>query len=254
MFSAVFRDLVRHEFRSKGNWKKQNRTRIPRGWWWAYFLCILVAMIGTATYFALRNDLQVNAIWTITLGFPYIVFFLGFGSIKNEWGNETYGWWLTLPESRMRLIAAKWLGSWLKVWAAILMLFVIASIYVMILSFTIPYYSFETAREFMATGIQWLSLIVTLSPLIIAAGILMGILQHTVIRPLAPILWVVFMAALGLTYSLTDIVIPESSFSPQQSLWVSYPLELPAIVAVDWILAFAVLRITAFLLEKKLDL
>ncbi|GIO32312.1 hypothetical protein J2TS6_34530 [Paenibacillus albilobatus] len=256
MFSAVFRDLVRHEFKSKGRWKRQNRIGIPRTWWLVYFLCIFTVVIGTLTYFAVRKDLELNALWTVTLGLPYIAFFLGFGSVKNEWSNDTYGWWLTIPQPRTRLVAAKWLGIWLKVLAGLLTLYVVVSVYVMILSFTVSHYSFATTRTFMETGFNWLSLIVAISPLIIAVGMLMGVLQNTVIRPLAPILWVVFMAGLGLMYSMTDKVFPEEGF-PQEyslSLWSSYPLELPLIVALDWVLAFAVLRLTAFLIEKKLDL
>ncbi|MBE9917380.1 ABC transporter permease subunit [Paenibacillus donghaensis] len=258
MDSAVFRNLVRHEFKSKGSWRRQSRSHITKGWWRAYFLLILISLVGTATYFAINNSLQLNTIWFVTMGFPYMVFFLGLNAVKREWENDTYGWWLTMPYPRKQLIFAKWLAVWLKIWAGILIVFVIMSAYVLILSLTIPYYSLDSVVSFMIAGINWLSLVAGFSPLIIALGILTSTIQNSVLRPISPVLWIVFMSGFSLVYQSTDRIFPEYmvEYGTTQFAytWFPFPWELPVIMGLSWILTYVVLRFSAHLLEKKLDL
>ncbi|MED5020590.1 ABC transporter permease subunit [Paenibacillus chibensis] len=258
MDAAVFRNLVRHEFKSKGSWRKQSRTRVARGWWLAYCLIILAAAIGTMTYFAVNHELQINSIWYVTMGFPYMVFFWGYGTVKREWENDTYGWWLTMPYPRAKLITAKWLGIWLKLLIGIVIAFVILSAYVFVLSLALPSYSLPDVGSFMIAGIDWLTLVAGFSPLIISLGMLMSVIQSTSLRPILPVLWVVFMSSLSLIFQLPDSVISESMLqqgtSQYQVEWFPYSWELPIVMGISWILTYAVLRFQGYLLEKKLEL
>lgn len=258
MDSAVFRNLVRHEFRNKGSWRKQSRIRVSRGWWLAYFLIILTAVVGTMTYFAINNELQINSIWYVTMGFPYMVFFWGFGTVKREWENDTYGWWLTMPYPRAKLITAKWLGVWLKLLLGIVFAFVLLSAYVFVLSLALPAYSLTDVGSFMIAGIDWLTLVAGFSPLIISLGMMMSIIQNTSLRPILPVLWVVFMSGLSLIFQLPDSVISESMLQQgtgeYQAEWFPYSWELPIVMGVSWILTYAVLRFQGYLLEKKLEI
>ncbi|WP_136608030.1 ABC transporter permease subunit [Paenibacillus dokdonensis] len=258
MDSAVFRNLVWHELKGKGSWKKQNRSRVSKSWWLAYCMIIFIALIVTATYFAVNNTLQVNSIWYVTMGFPYMVFFWGYGCVKREWENDTYGWWLTMPYPRTKLVMAKWLGIWLKLLAGIVIVFVVLSAYVLILSLVLPNYSLATVGSFMITGIDWLTLVAGFSPLIISLGILTSIIQYSTLRPISPVVWIVFMSGLSLIFQLPDVVIPENMIQQEtihfEAEWFPYSWETPLIMGASWILTYVVLRFTAYLLEKKLDL
>ncbi|MGN7359414.1 ABC transporter permease subunit [Paenibacillus sp. SAF-054] len=258
MDSAVFRNLVRHELKGKGSWRKQNRARMSRKWWLTYCLVILTAVIGFMTYFAIHDQLEINSIWYVTLGFPYMVFFWGYGSVKREWENDTYGWWLTMPYPRAKLITAKWLGIWLKLLIGIVITFAVVSAYVLLLSLVLPSYSLSDVGSFMIAGIDWLALVAGFSPLIIALGILISVVQSSSLRPISPVLWIVFMGGLGLIFQLPDSFISENMIqqgTEQMKVeWFPYPWELPIAMGISWILTYAVLTFTAYLLENKLEL
>ncbi|MDR0269207.1 ABC transporter permease [Paenibacillus sp.] len=259
MDSAVFRNLVRHEFKRKGSWRRQSRSHITKGWWMVYSLLVLISLVGTATYFAINNSLQLDSIWFVTMGFPYMVFFLGLNAVKREWENDTYGWWLTMPYPRKLLISTKWLVVWLKIWVGIVFAFVIASVYVLILSLTLPYYSLDSVVSFMIAGVNWLSLVAGLSPLIIALGILTATVQKSILRPISPVLWIVFMTGFSLIYQTSDRIFPGYMDGSETTLnishaWFPFSWELPVIMGLSWILTYVVLRFAAHLLEKKLDL
>ncbi|MWV45760.1 ABC transporter permease subunit [Paenibacillus sp. HJL G12] len=258
MDSAVFRNLVRHEFKGKGSWRKQSRSRISRSWWLAYCLIILIAAIGTMTYFAINEQLQINSIWFVTMGFPYMFFFWGYGSVKREWENDTYGWWLTMPYPRTKLITAKWLGIWLKLLIGIVIVFAVLSVYVLILSLVLPAYSLADVGSFMVAGVDWLTLVAGFSPLIIALGILISIVQNSSLRPISPVLWIVFMGGLSLIFQLPDVVISENMIQQGteqiRAEWFPYAWELPMVMGISWILTYAVLKFSGYLLENKLEL
>ncbi|MCJ8011887.1 ABC-2 transporter permease [Paenibacillus sp. KQZ6P-2] len=258
MDSAIFRNLVRHEFKFKGSYKKSSRSQAAGKWWLAYSLLILLMLTGTATYYAMHNELQINSIWFVTMGFPYMVFFLSYGCMKREWENETYGWWLTMPYPRLELVSAKWLGSYLKVWVGIIAVFFATSAYVLILSMVLPFYTLESVGSFMITGINWLTLVAGLSPIIIALGLLASAVQSSVYRPISPIMWIVFMGGIAMIFQIPDSAISvnmmQQGTGHLKAEWFPYSWELPLFMLLSWILTYALLRLTAYLLEKKLDL
>lgn len=256
MSSGTFMDLVQHEFMVRGSWRKLNRVRLSRSWCVAYFLIVGAAVVIVTTYLAARNDLELSSFWYMTLAFPYWIFFLGYGAIKREWSNDTYGWWLTLPIPRFRLIAAKWLGNCLKVWIAMIAIYVAFSAYALILTSVIDHYTYDMAVSFMITGINWLTVVAGLTPFIIAAGMLTISVMYSTAKPLTPLLWILFMGGFSTVYSnMNEYLLPEGRLDAAgPATFYPYPWELPAIIIVSWAVAYALIRAVTYVMDKKLDL
>ncbi|GAB6992066.1 ABC-2 transporter permease [Paenibacillus pini] len=257
---STFWALTLHEFKNKGSWRKKNRTKMSRAWWLAYCLLLVIAALGATTYFAVRETFPLDRIWLATLGFPYIVFFLGFGSIKREWENETYGWWLTLPYSRLHLIGAKWLGTWIKVLIVISAVFVIGTVYIFLLSLILSNYTLSDAASFIITGLNWLSIMIGFSPILISLGLIMNSVMHSTLRPLTPVLWIVFMSSFSILFYNNDNFLSEGSLDlsngsqPHMAVLFPYHWAVPLSMLISWLVTYFVIRLTAYLFQEKLSL
>lgn len=255
--SGTFRALVRHEFKFKGSWRKSGRSPIARKWWLIYMAVLLAAAIGVTTYFAIHNSLRLESIWYATLGLPYVIFFIGHGGMKREWENDTYGWWLTLPYPRLWLVAAKWIAGLLRMLVVWVGLFVLATFYTLIIALTLAHYTLADVGAFVLIGFNWLVLVIGFSPLIMAFGILTADAHYTALRPLTPILWVLFMGGGGLIWSgLGNLMATNRMFGQLEgtlspSFW-PYSWEMPVAMAVSWIVAYLIVRWSASLLEHHL--
>ncbi|WP_163880464.1 ABC transporter permease subunit [Paenibacillus favisporus] len=256
MSSGTFMDLVQHEFMVRGSWRKLNRVRLSRSWCVSYILIVAAAVVIVTTYLAARNDLELSSFWYMTLAFPYWIFFLGYGAVKREWSNDTYGWWLTLPIPRFRLIAAKWLGNCLKVWIAMIAIYIALSAYVLILTSAIDHYTYDMAVSFMITGINWLTVVAGLTPFIIAAGMLTISIMYSTAKPLTPLLWVLFMGGFSIVYSnMNEYLLPEGRLETAgPATFFPFPWELPAIIIGSWAVAYGLIRAVTYVMDKKLDL
>ncbi|PYI53891.1 ABC transporter permease [Paenibacillus flagellatus] len=256
MRSDTFWALVRHEFKRKGSWRKRSRTPVAKWWWIAYLSIVLIAVIGSTTYFAIRETLQLDHIWYATAGFPFALFFIGVGQVKREWENDTYGWWLTLPYSRLRLVGAKWIGAWLRIVAIVAVVFAAATLYVAIIALFISRYTFDDVVSFAVSGLNWLLPLVGFSPLLLSLGMLLASAQHTSWRPLSPVLWVVVMSSGGWMYASLDRLFPENGMlrdsGAQMAVLFPYGWGMPAAVAASLVVSYAIVRLSAYLLEKKL--
>lgn len=257
--SGTFWDLVYHEFKSKGNWKNQNRSPAAKWWWIIYIIFLTLFGLSVTMYFAVNNTLRLEYLWFGTFGLPYIIFFVGFGSLKGEWENDTYGWWLTLPYSRLWLVAAKWIGGLMRVVVIWFGIIVVAVLYGTLIAALLDGYTMDDVARFMQSGIKWLLLMLGFSPLLMSFGILTACSQHTVLVPLSPILWIVFMGGFGMSYSTVPAILPVSELFRDQegenplaifpNMW-----EVVAAMVVGWIVAYLIIRLTAYLYEHKLRL
>ncbi|URJ47565.1 ABC transporter permease subunit [Paenibacillus polymyxa] len=252
--SGVFKDLIRHEFRNKGSWRKQSRNRLPRSWRLVYFSLFLIAAFAISLYFALHNQLELTRLWYVTLGLPYMIIFMGVGSLRREWENDTYGWWLTLPYPRIWLISAKWIAAILQTIVVILLLFVVGSLYALFISSTIQPYTFADATSFIVAGLNWFVMIIAFTPLVIALGLLTASTKYSILRPISPILWILLMGGGSVFYWSGDQGLYEQFDYVQTGQWFSFTWHFPIAVLISWVAAYVLIRLSAYLLGKKLSI
>ncbi|RKN80644.1 ABC transporter permease [Paenibacillus ginsengarvi] len=254
--SATFWSLVRHEFKGKGNWRKMGRSPVSKWWRIVYCALVLAAGIAFATYYAINNTLRLESIWFASFGLPYVAFFLGFGSVRQEWDNDTYGWWLTLPYPRTWLLGAKWLAGLLRalvIWACVL---VFAGLYASIIAIVLEHYTFADVRTFMVAGFSWFGIVFGITPLLIACGAFTATAKYTAISPLSPIIWVVFMVGGGSMFSYLPTLVGVKEWyddwSGSMGLLYTHPWNMAAVMIVCWLIAAAIVRLCAYLMERKL--
>jgi ABC-2 type transport system permease protein len=252
--SGLFKELIRHEFRNKGSWKKQSGNRLPKPWRLVYFSLFLIAAVAISLYFAAHNQLQLTRLWYVTLGLPYMIIFMGVGILRREWENDTYGWWLTLPYPRMWLISAKWIASILQTITIILILFVVGSLYGLFISSTIQPYTFADAASFIIAGFNWFVMIIAFSPFIIALGLLTVSTKFSTLRPISPILWILLMGGGSVFYWSGDRRIYEQFDHTHPVQWLPFSWHFPVAVLISWLAAYLLIRLNAYLLEKKLSI
>lgn len=254
--SGTFWALVRHEFKLKGSWKKQNRSRLPKLWWVIYSSIIIAAAFGLATYFAIQQKLELANLWFATTGFPYMIAFWGIGTLKKEWENETQGWWLTLPYPRLWLVSAKWIGALLQILVCVIGVFIIGSLYVLGISFFLSQYTMSDAVSFFISGLSWNLLVIGFSPFIVAFGLLTASSQYTRLNPISPILWILFLGVGSLFYWGSGFFNTDGSIFQQfiSASLIPFSWELPLFVLISWLAAYLIIRLTAYLLDKKLSL
>lgn len=250
--SSTFWALVRHEFKIRRCRKKAGRS-VPGVWWLVYIALAVLAGIGITTYFAIHHTLRLEQLWYAAFGLPYVLFFIGFGNLKLEWENNTFGWWLTLPYSRVRLIGAKWLAGVLRMLVIWVGIYAFAALYASIIALTIEYYTFADVGAFLMTGLKLLLALMGFSPFIIALGLFTSTAHHTVIRPLTPILWGLFMWGGGLLMSAMSAgskMIPVDDENVPAFFTQSWGI--PVCIVLSWLAAYLIVRLSAYLLEHKL--
>ncbi|CAG7651512.1 hypothetical protein PAESOLCIP111_06331 [Paenibacillus solanacearum] len=251
---GTFGALVLHELKIKGSWRKQNRPAAAK-WLWPAFV-VLFAMC-TVTYYAFQHALRLESLWFATFGFPYMVFFIGYGLMKREWDNDTYGWWLTMPYPRLWLIGAKWVGGLLRMLLIWVTVYIVFSIYTVLIALMVEPYTFADVSSFMLSGLNWFVLTTGFSPIIMALGLLTGELQYTVYRYIVPVFWIVFMGGGGLLWSSLSVMpsirnVTEQLIGDQAAVLFPFAWGVPAGMIVSWLAAYGIIRLAAYLLERKL--
>ncbi|MDB5085626.1 MAG: hypothetical protein JWN30_2512 [Bacilli bacterium] len=257
--SSIFWALVRHEWKLKGSWRRQNRSPVTKWWWIIYLSLVIIAALSTATYYAIHETLHLQNLWYTTLGFPYMLFFVGFGILKREWENDTHGWWLTLPYPRHWLIGAKWVAAWLRMLLVVTGLYVLGALYATVIALCLSHYTFADVSSFLLSGLNWFLLIVGFSPFLLAIGLLTAESQFTALRPISPILWVLFMGGGGLMYSNTGAWLRGSGMSQQFTdnqpiIFLPFTWQVLAFMGASWLIAYGIIRTCAYVLDKKLSL
>jgi len=256
---ALFKALVRHELTIKGNVSKRNRASVAKMWWIVYGVILIVTGVSIGFYFAVHHTLQLSALWYVYLGFPYYLFFIGFGIFKMELENDTHCWWLTLPYPRKWLVAAKWIAAGLRISIILIGVYAVIALFSLAITICLKFYTWTDLGSMLHVGADWLILIIGLCPLIMSFGILTAISRITAIRPLAPVLWVVFMGGSGLSYSGIGSLFGEDGtgnpFNGVQTgssfphLWI-----LLGFFLASWVVACLIVYLCSYLLDKKLAL
>jgi len=249
--SDIYWALVRHEFKAKGSSGRRSSLQIGRKWKCIYGAAVLFLVLCAMTYFALDHSLELLNIWFVSIGFPYMLFFRGYGMLKREWENETSGWWLTLPYSRFLLVGAKWAGAWLRAMIYLIALYIFAALFASFIVLFIGSYTLGELGDFLISGLNWFVLIVGFSPFILAIGFLTGAVAQSQWRPITPLLWVIFMGGGGLLFSNLAPVLKQLS-GEYKVTWFPFSWELSIALLASLPLAYFLIRLSAYLLDRKL--
>ncbi|SEC40857.1 ABC transporter permease subunit [Paenibacillus sp. GP183] len=254
--SGMFWKMVHHEFKLKGSWKGRSRLHLSKGWVFLYLALIVIVGAGITTYYSVHYELPLKRLWSVWIGVPYVLIAFGVAILKREWENETYGWWLTLPYSRLWLVSAKWIAAWLRMLVAVLSVFALLSIYALAISISLSLYTLAEVESFILTGLQWLLLMIGFSPFLLAVSLLIAGTQFSSLRPLSPILWAGFVGGISYAFGGLGKFFPDSptARSLTEAAWHPIPWEVPAGMGASWIAAYFIIRFTAYVLELKLTL
>ncbi|GED72177.1 hypothetical protein BRE01_58790 [Brevibacillus reuszeri] len=259
MSLRMFLSLVHHEWKLKGSWRKLNRSQ-GFGYGRTIYLAILaIAAVGAASYFAIHGQLKLHQLWGVAIGFPYMLVVMGVLMLRREWENGTFGWWLTLPYSRLSLVGAKFFAAWLRTVVVSCCVYVLISLFAGIIALLVQGYSFEDVWLTMLTGLPLLAIVIGFSPFILSLSLLLATIHYTTLRPISPIFWVVIMGGLSTFYNGFQTLIPNYNvahqlFSGQPGLWIPNLWAEMAGLLISWIVAYLLIRISAYLLERKLSI
>lgn len=252
--SRTFWALVRHEYRMKGSWGKSGRSALSK-WWGAVYLALIAAvLIGVTTYVAVNGRLMLEQIWYVALGAPYMMLFVGHGMIKREWENDSYGWWLTLPYPRTWLVVAKWIAGWLRAATVAAAFAVLALLYAVLIAAWLPYYTWADVSRFLAASGDWLALLVGVCPILLSMGQLLAVSAFTAVRPLSPLLWVLFLGGMGMLQGQLGGWLGEDGQLASAVGRIVSGWPWIAAIAVGLLAAGCLVRLSAYLIDKKLDL
>ena len=255
MSLRMFLSLVHHEWKLKGSWRKLDRSQGFGYGRTIYMALLALVAVGVATYSAIHGQLKLHQLWGIAIGFPYILVVMGVLMMRREWENGTFGWWLTLPYSRLSLVGAKFFAAWLRTVAVSCCVYVLISLFAGIIALLVKGYSSEDVWLTMLTGLPLLAIVIGFSPFILSLSLLLATIHYTTLRPLSPILWVVIIGGLSTFYNGFQTFIPSYHvahrlFSDQSGLLIP---NLWAML-ISWIVAYLFIRIAAYLLERKLSI
>ncbi|GGH83818.1 ABC-2 type transport system permease protein [Pullulanibacillus pueri] len=258
MTSQVFWKLVRHEFFAGANRRKGRKNFRGRKARITYYVVMLLLFFAVMTVVTMKTHFSLNNSWFCTLGFPYFVFFWGFGAVKREWDNETLGWWLTLPYRRETLLSAKLIANLIQIVLFFIGLMCLAVIYSTYLTCLQDHFHWSEISQFMRLGFNWIIIMLFFSPFLLAAGQFLVVAQHTLLSFMTPILWILCMWGGSFLYwfivgnNQNNVFMQMSegrsvSFFPYtHTLWIY--------IVLSWVLSYVILRVTAYLLDKKLSL
>ncbi|MBH8599233.1 ABC transporter permease [Thermoactinomyces sp. CICC 10523] len=261
---SLFWFLVRHEYRigsaiRRGKNEEDQRRR--RNQWVIFLPLMMLVWIVLTTYSAMHGKFNMENAWFYTMGLPWAMFPVGAGAIKNEWRNKTEGWWLSLPYSRFKLIAAKFVAAWLKVLIMLAGTYLLAFLYAVYMAFIIGHFHFhfQSVAVFMMIGMAWYSLLLSLSPLLVSLGILRGVLRYTNLRTLHFTMTVLTVFAAILFYYAIGTFFGNSNiylmFTGLGTFDLSpYFFAAAVIILIAIFSSYFVLRCSASILERKLDI
>lgn len=245
----VFFPLVKHELKWRRNVKK-NRRRMPRPWRLTYAAFFLLLVVGLTSFANLRGTVHFQGSWYFTWGLPFMIFGISINLINREWQNDTVGWWLSLPYKRSQLVFSKLAAGLIRGLILSLIIFVLVGLFTLYIMFLNGSLYNHFVGGFLLPGIKWFLLLVGISPFAASAGTFMGILAHTKARPALPLMWFLFWAMFpiaGMT-GITSRIFHESNIAFPFSSTVVIP------ILISWFVAFIMLRVSAYLLERHLTL
>jgi ABC-2 type transport system permease protein len=245
----VFISLIKHELKRRGNIKK-NRRKLSRGWRLTYAAFFLLLALVFTTYGALNGHIHLEGTWYFTWGLPFMIFGISINRVNREWQNETIGWWLSLPYSRGTLITTKFVASLLMSLMfcfAIYFLVTLFGLYMMLLNGN---FIGNLTGIFLLPGLKWFLLLIALSPFAASFGTFMGTLSHTKARPAMVLLWILFWAM----FPIVGMSGQNFGFFNERNIGFPFTELIFLPILFSWILAYILVRLSAYLLDRHLTL
>ena len=252
-----FAALVRHEFK----WSRhvnitEGKHRASR---WILFYVALAIIFGISffTYVVLRQNFQPQYMWYFTFWLPWMAFGFAIHIVGREWQHNTFGWWLALPYSRIKLIAAKYVAILLQaciVYCGAFTVIILLSLYYQLLPGHLP----VDMSTFLLWGLLFFTLFIAIFPFMAAAGILIGILTKSRKKPVLPLLGIVLWALFGgffwlLSFNDGDINLYTSLSEASSTVYFPVSPLLIGIIVISWIAAWLILMFAAHVLERDLN-
>lgn len=237
---SAFMYLLKQETKWNRNATKKNR--------WSMIYVLLGVMIGVISYsIALKkNYFDPQYLWYFTFAYPFIIFGTSFAVIAKEWKNRMYGWWLSLPYSRDKLLLAKFIANWLQVLQILLFTLVtlfLTTIYGSFISDTI---NLNMVFQYSLDGILWFCILILFYPMIATLSYLTFLSSHTRFKVITPLLWV------------TLILIVNSCFwialDKDEEWSIHFSNTIVVYIFVSWFIAWGIFKLCTRWLEKELVL
>ncbi|GAA5347066.1 ABC-2 type transport system permease protein [Planifilum fimeticola] len=237
--------LVKHDFKRR----KRRNMQIPKGWWLAYAGGALAVLLTLTTYAALHGHTYLGPVWFTTFGLPFLSFGMATSLTASEWKNGTAGWWLTLPFSRLRLVTSKFVAALLRsvlIFAVVYCILALFGLYTMAL---VGPFDPHSAASYLLTGLKWNALLFSVCPFVTAFGILFCVLGESRAKPAIPLMWILFSGLWWLLFAHGGVYLHVQT-AGMPNLSVSPFLFIP--IVVSWLLAYGLIRLAAYLLNRHL--
>lgn len=237
---SAFLYLLKQELKWNHNPAKKNR--------WSFVYILLGIIVGLIFYtIALKNnDFDPQYLWYFTYAYPFVIFGISFAAIAKEWKNRMYGWWLSLPYSREKLLQTKLLANWLQVLQ--IFLFTIATLFLTTLYGSIVSDTINQKMVFQYTlnGFLWFGIMTLLYPIVATLSYLTFLSSYTRFKIFTPYLWILLILTVNSCFwIMVDI-------GEQWLIRVSFS----TIVYIfgSWIIAWGIYKICVRWLEKEMVL
>lgn len=244
---SVFWALVKHDLRRR---RRRNVAR-SKTWTVLYGVVIAALVVIIATYISLsEQQVKLNDAWVFTYVLPFMSFGVTIGLMVHEWKDGTAGWWLSLPMSRLRLVTSKFIAALIRIIliiAAVYCAIGLLIVYTMVLE---GQFNAHTVGQLLFTGLKWDALLLCVCPFIAALGVLIGVLTESRAKPIMPLIWIVFGCSGWLLSSFHGGVIHIQQTHGLATF--SLASILYYLIAASWILAYLMIRLTSYVLERHM--
>jgi ABC-2 type transport system permease protein len=238
--------LVRHDLKRR----KVRRVRIGKVWWIAYITAGIAVFVVLATYAALRGAYDPSPVWFATFGFPFMTFGLAVGMTLNEWKNSMVGWWLALPVSRLRLVTSKVTAILLRCWGIFALVYLVMALFGLYTMALTGRLTPDTAGGYLRLGLWCNALLFAVSPFLVSFGVFYAVLSESRAKPAIPLMWVIFSGVWWMVFSHDTHYVHVSQGTGAPSLILSPSILVP--LAVSWLLAYGLIHLAAYVLERHL--
>ncbi|MGG1313888.1 ABC transporter permease [Cohnella laeviribosi] len=237
--------LFKHEFRM------DIRRMYARTWFWAYAAVILAVLLVALGVWGGRSGFNPQYLIYFMYAFPFFMIGVGHRALNREWSDQTYGWWLTLPYSRFRLLLAKFAASLVQ--GMILGVIAFGVLLVLVLYTSLLHgKGLGEVADFVQIELQYMLVTAAAVPFMTALGMAAAIIWRSKAKGLLPLIWIVF-GTLGNIFNWINLYTrPEKSESTVLLFQHGIPPEVWAVLAGMWLLAGGLFAVAVYICKKHL--
>lgn len=230
--------LIKHEHGQTSN----NKTTISWKWIAVYVMVIFIALVIILSLTEIHRKFNPQYIWYIFWALPFVALSFGIYSVHREWSQNTWSIWLSLPYSRLMLLAAKSIDSLFRTVRIFLLAYMgIALCYTIYLLFH-PTLGYSDWLEFFLSGLKWIIPLLIMIPVAITFGIMVYSFSKTTWQPLVTLIWMLAWISWGFL----------SGFGYIKTVPVlTDPLIILSALIIVSIISLCCLSLAAYALERK---